>query len=44
MRWWVTVTEGYGWVKWRLSIGVKIMMRGLTMSEWRGSTDRNYGT
>ena len=28
------VTEEYGWVKWRLSIGVKIMVRGLATSEW----------
>jgi hypothetical protein len=30
----VTVTEEYGWVKWQLPIGIKIMVRGLATSEW----------
>ena len=34
MIWQVTVTEEYRWVKWQLVIGVKIMVRGLSMSEW----------
>jgi hypothetical protein len=43
MRWQVTVIEEYGWVKWKLPIGVKIMVRRLTKSEWGGRNDRNYG-
>jgi hypothetical protein len=34
VRWKVTLTEEYGWVKWWLSIGVKIMVRGLATREW----------
>jgi hypothetical protein len=34
MRWQGTVTKGYGWVTWWLSIGGKSHSKGLATSEW----------